>query len=1050
MRKKTIHLLGIIEFLILISTLLFFVLASETSMVYLVDKVTSSYDIKYKKLEGNLLKNITLKDVTYKDKLLTKEVYIDINFKALLKAEIKIDDISLKEVDLSVLEELIDDQNKKKKSHKKKLKDIPTLNIVSLYFSTKPYSKHDLNIDKLKFIANDIVGDFTKLSIGSFSLYTQSDYTNITADGKMNDGILDFNHLWITDIDLVKVQKFYKIKIKKHDLNSTTQTDNKKGFKNLIKEIKIDNFKTDINPYKHSKYKIKKLKLEARNFKTDFKLFWARETTISSTTNMWEIFAKGYIKENRLITDATVKLNDKYFKRFVPFFDFNKIKPIKLSLEVDQNGLQSDINLQTSNLLTDNLKELNASIKNVVAHADFNFTSLHLDVQLEGNLTSKYSKRVALNANLLYDKKFSYKGELFIDNLRNLDNSIIKLTKDSKIKFRGDTHTVQSILKNRNFVAEYSSKNYKKGLLEIKSNEIDINEYIKSLPPQLKRLKASLETKIPIDFHNLDNFDTDISLKSNAVNLKGKLSYLDGFLLNGDIHLVKNSLLQNFDKNLKINAFFPIHTKTSYKTSLLESKLTHKYFTSTIKYEPKNNMLDVNLKTDNDKLSLKGSTDKLFLNTSTTSLKTLQEHISKFYNFEKQPIDGEVALKGIIRKLDNMYLEFKSKWLVYEYSQNKFIFAENIRFNIKKDRNLYELQNYYFSTYLDYDRVFFSNKTSHISYKNSQITVDNLWINDQATIKGSYDINKTKGEFDLKADNYHYKGVEGDLYLKASLHSKLSKNYTKIDGKIEALKGVITYEAKKEHYVQDDDIIIIQKQKALKEAKKENNLMFDVILLSKKPIRYKVKDTNILLNFDLQFWKEKQQDLELLGITKVLEGTHIEAEKEFNVQSGEILFAGAIFNPFLNISVSHLSDPYKILININGLLDTQIINFSSTPFLTQSDILSILLFNSTTEDLMSSNGDTSKAAISMFGNTFAKELVENFGIKLDKLVLLTTQEGGFGLMVGKKISKKITLLYINDIVQTIKIKYQNSRRFETDFTFSPNRSGIDFLYKNEY
>ncbi len=260
MRKKTIHLLGIIEFLILISTLLFFVLASETSMVYLVDKVTSSYDIKYKKLEGNLLKNITLKDVTYKDKLLTKEVYIDINFKALLKAEIKIDDISLKEVDLSVLEELIDDQNKKKKSHKKELKGIPTLNIVSLYFSTKPYSKHDLNIDKLKFIANDIVGDFTKLSIGSFSLYTQSDYTNITADGKMHNGILDFNHLWITDIDLVKVQRFYKTKIKKHDLNSTTETDDEKGFRNLIKEIKIDNFQTDINPYQHKKYKIKKLK----------------------------------------------------------------------------------------------------------------------------------------------------------------------------------------------------------------------------------------------------------------------------------------------------------------------------------------------------------------------------------------------------------------------------------------------------------------------------------------------------------------------------------------------------------------------------------------------------------------------------------------------------------------------------------------------------------------------------------------------------------------------------------------------------------------------
>ena len=212
----------------------------------------------------------------------------------------------------------------------------------------------------------------------------------------------------------------------------------------------------------------------------------------------------------------------------------------------------------------------------------------------------------------------------------------------------------------------------------------------------------------------------------------------------------------------------------------------------------------------------------------------------------------------------------------------------------------------------------------------------------------------------------------------------------------------------------------------------------------------KIEDTDLLLNFDLKFWKEKSKKLELLGIVKLIEGTHIEANKEFKVENGEVLFAGPILNPYLNINVSHFNEPYEITININGLLDAPIINFSSSPFLTQSDILSILLFDATTEDLFSSSGDSSKAAISMFGNTFAKELVENFGIKLDKLVLSTTEEGGFGLEVGKKISKKMTILYINDIVQTIKFKYKHSRKFETDITFSPDTSGIDFLYKNEY
>ena len=185
-------------------------------------------------------------------------------------------------------------------------------------------------------------------------------------------------------------------------------------------------------------------------------------------------------------------------------------------------------------------------------------------------------------------------------------------------------------------------------------------------------------------------------------------------------------------------------------------------------------------------------------------------------------------------------------------------------------------------------------------------------------------------------------------------------------------------------------------------------------------------------------------------MVKLISGTHIQNEKEFEIQPGEILFGGSILNPYLNISAVHLSDPYKIYVNINGQLDAPIINFSSTPYLTQSDILSILLFNSTTKQLVSTNQDSSKTAISMFGNIFAKEIVQNFGIKLDKLVLTTTQEGKIGVELGKKISKKVTIIYINDIVQTIKIRYKLSDHFESDFIFSPDNSGIDIIYKDEY
>jgi translocation and assembly module TamB len=1033
---------------------MFFVLASEKSMVFLVDKVTTAFDITYEKLEGNILKNITLKGVKYKDKQLANKAHIDVNFKALLHAHLKIDDLTLQDVNLKTIEQMIEDQNSHKK--KKKLKYIPTISISSLFFSTKPYHEHDINIDNLKFIANDIEGDLTDISIGSFSFYTESDHTNITADGIIQNKILDLNHLWITDIDIEKIVQFYKNKIKKLDKNSHSKKEEKEEensvYKKLIKEIKISNFKTDIKRYEYKKYKIDTLIIRAEDLVTDLKSITAN-TQIEAATNMWKLNSSGELKNNKLLSEVDVKLDDKYFKRFVPFFNHDKIKKLTVNLDLGKDGLNATAILKTNNLLTGGkIKDLNLSEKNAKAKANLTFKPIDLKVHIDGNLTAKHAKNIALDCDLYYDKKhkFTYIGNLFTKKLRNLDGNFTKLMKNTKVDFYGDTKNIQAKLTNENLSADYNSTIYKKGTLKIYTNSIAINSYI-DLPPKLKNLQANLEAKIPIDFKNLTKYNTDIKLTSNALNLKGKLYYDDGFRLDGIIENTKKSLLSEYNKDIKLNRVFPMQIKTTWIDSLIKSSFKQKKLFGELTYDIKTKQLDTSLNLSSNKLAIKGNLDsKLALEASTISLKTFQEEIAEFYTFKKEPLDGEVIVTGTIDNEADFDLNLKSRWLVYEYKLNKFAFAEKVKLNISKKQKRYILKDYYFSTYLDHDRIFFAKKPSLFSFKNSNIIVDNLWINDQATILGNYSIKKSAGSFQLNAKSYHYKDVEADIYADANIRANLSKSFTKITGNLNLLKGVITYEAKKEHYVQDDDIIIIQEERVKQLSKKENSTIMDIAILSKKPISYKVKDTDVLLDIDLKFWKEKNQELELLGMTKLIEGTHIEANKEFKVENGEILFAGPILNPFLNINVSHYSDPYEIAININGLLDAPIINFSSTPFLTQSDILSILLFDATTTDLFSSSGDSSKAALSMFGNTFAKELVENFGIKLDKLVLSTTEEGGFGLEVGKKISKKMTILYINDIVQTIKVKYQHSKRFETDITFSPDTSGIDFLYKNEY
>ncbi len=1050
MRKKTIYFLGFIELFILILTLVFFILSSQTTMDYLIKRASTVFNIEYRELNGNLLKDVTLKDVTYKGMPLAKKAHLDINFKALFLAKIKIDILDLDMVNLKTLEQLLKDREKiSSKNREFNIEDIPTIHLGSLSFSTWPYKRDDISIDRFKFTANDIKVSLDDFEIGGFSIYSENDYIDITADGTLKNKILKLNHLWTKNIDIVKAKELYK-KIKnsqldrKKDKNSTSLK--------LISHVEIDDFQADIEPYSYKKYDIKTLYLKVSGLSTDLKTFSTKNSSIDIDTNMWSLSLDGSITDNKLFADAEVILDDKYFKKFVPFFDYKKIEPIRLSLNTDIHKLESKIYLKTSNILTGNFKDINLAVKEATADVDLTFSPFNLTVKIDGDLTTKYSKNIKLDSTLLFaNKKFSYDGDLFFKEFQKIEPNLAKLLQNSYLSFNGDKSKIEAILKNRNLVAEYSSNSYKKGVLNIESQDILLREYFKNIPQELSSLEASIKAVVPIDFKKMDNFQADIELNSNAIDIKGEVSYLNGFIFKADTKVSKGSILSNFDKNIKLNKLFPLKIESTIYKSSLETKLIHKDFLTSIYYNLESKSLSSFLNLKSVDFTIDGILgEELKLKASTISLKSLQDELENYYTFKREPIDGEVLLEGTIDSQNVADFRLYSRWLVYEYRPYKFLFAEKIEIDFTKKENQYIVSNYYFSTYLDYDREFFSKRASNIYIRDKSIVIDSLWINDKAKIIGQYESQKGVGLFELSAKNYHYKGVEGDIYFDASIKTHLSKDGTKLEGSVDLLKGVITYKAKKEHYVQDDDIIIVQKEQELKAKKKDSPLIIDVAIRSKDHILYRVDTTKVELKPDITIWKEREGDLELLGFIKLIKGTHLEGQKEFKIESGEIIFAGAILNPFLNINVTHQNDPYLINININGVLDAPVINFSSTPFLSQSDILSILLFSSTTEGLINSEGDSSKAAISMFGNTFAKELVENFGIKLDKLVLTTTEDGKFGVEVGKKISRKMTIIYINDIVQTIKIKYQHSNRFETDLTISPDRSGIDFIYKNEY
>jgi len=293
---------------------------------------------------------------------------------------------------------------------------------------------------------------------------------------------------------------------------------------------------------------------------------------------------------------------------------------------------------------------------------------------------------------------------------------------------------------------------------------------------------------------------------------------------------------------------------------------------------------------------------------------------------------------------------------------------------------------------------------------------------------------------------YHLNEPEADLFMSINLRYFSSLAKSSLKGKINILKGTLKYKPKNTHTVSDEDIVFVNQQKHKKDAKKEFDI--SVNIMTKNSIKYILEKNRIDFVSDITLFKEKKEDMQVFGFVKIKDGVYYSDDKRFELGSGEILFSGEMLNPYLNLKAYYKKDPYDITILIGGKLDSPVLNFTSTPYLTQNDILSILLFNTKASSLTDSTSN-SNPALSLFGSSFAKGVADSLGVKLDRIELSTTKNGTIGFELEKKINNKVTIIYQNDLVQTIKIRYKNTPNIETNLLFSPESSGIDIIYKNE-
>ncbi|MEJ2488971.1 MAG: translocation/assembly module TamB domain-containing protein, partial [Sulfurovaceae bacterium] len=340
------------------------------------------------------------------------------------------------------------------------------------------------------------------------------------------------------------------------------------------------------------------------------------------------------------------------------------------------------------------------------------------------------------------------------------------------------------------------------------------------------------------------------------------------------------------------------------------------------------------------------------------------------------------------------------------------------------------------------DIPIFAKKPSSFDIKGDQYILKELWINDQALTQGSYDATSQKGSFRLNADAFHLENKFADLSAKIDLIAKLDGKKTDISGSVDILGGELKYSLEQKTFPSDSDIVIIQDIHYKEPSTFVKNLSTNIKIEAKKPIIYKQKNADIIATGNVSINKPENANPLVTGMMTIPKGSSYQFQgKKFILKESHIYFVGEYNKPLLDISADYKSSAYKITVFVSGTPSAPNITFSSRPKLSQQQILAVLLFGS--QDAAGTHSGTEM--MKMIGGAIAKSALSDAGIKVDHLVL-----GADTLEVGKKISDKVTIIYVNEEVSKVKVKYNQSRTVEEVLTVSPDSTAIDIYYKKEF
>ncbi len=287
--------------------------------------------------------------------------------------------------------------------------------------------------------------------------------------------------------------------------------------------------------------------------------------------------------------------------------------------------------------------------------------------------------------------------------------------------------------------------------------------------------------------------------------------------------------------------------------------------------------------------------------------------------------------------------------------------------------------------------------------------------NGSGTFQGELDIPTLSYSLSGNMDNLLIKPKRISAALTGDIALKGKGEQVDISGKIDVERGRVTLPDKPEKDLPEIQFVDEEKDEFVvpsgdEESYFDKNVALDLKVHMSRNNWVRGQGANVELRGDLDIRKEFHDPVRIVGNISVVRGTYENFGKVFRIEDGNVSFSGGEeINPFLDITALYRVSNINIYINIGGRASEPKIELTSDPAMSETDIISYLVFGASSSDISSGERSAvSGVASGIAGGIAASQLESLMGgaVSLDVVSI-----SGSNVEVGKYLTEDLYIAY---------------------------------------